>query len=232
VQDFDAVRRLITIEDRSAEFPVTAIGNDWSREFFDGPFYLFDPPVDAPAISLVFVQTADGNTGAADPSTLGGGPTDRHLIYEGLSRVAADAVMAGASSIGPHSFFTVHHPQLVALRLALGLPRHPQQIVLSHRARSSALPQRLVSGTNFGAELRGEWGIRRISCIGGAIAATSLVDAGLVQDIYLTTSAIAGGQANTPWYIGSKPPALSTIVRKREDSPLHPILFEHLAINP
>lgn len=246
--DVDRVRRLITIEDRSADFPVTPIGNEWSRRYFDGPFYVFDVPRDLPAISLVFVQSRNGNTDASDPSDLGGGPTDRHLLYEGLSRVAADAVLAGASSVGPRSFFTVHHPELVTLRLQLGLPRHPLQLVLSHRGRWSALDRlrppgargddfaRLkripVSGTNRDdfARLKRERGIQRISCIGGRTTATSLVDAGLVQDIYLTTSALDGGEPNTPWYAGTKPPSLSTIVRKREDSAVNPILFEHLAI--
>jgi hypothetical protein len=53
-----------------------------------------------------------------------------------------------------------------------------------------------------------------------------------VQDIYLTTSALDGGQPNTPWYAGTTPPSLSTIVRKREDATVNPILFEHLAITP
>jgi hypothetical protein len=55
-------------------------------------------------------QSRDGNTGAADPSTLGGGNTDLHLIYEGLSRVDADAVMAGAA--------TVRAKDIVLFRLA------------------------------------------------------------------------------------------------------------------
>ena len=232
MRDFDGIAPLVTLEDRSADFPVTAIGNHWSRTYFDGPFYLFDEPADLPAISLVFVQTRDGNTGAADPSTLGGGPTDLHLLYEGLSRVAADAVLAGASSVGPDTFFTVHHPELVKLRLELGLPRDPLQFVLSHHGRSSSPSRKLVSGTNGDvfARLKREYGIRRISCIGGAKTATALVDAGLVQDIYLTTSAIEGGEPQTPWYAGESAPLLSTIVRKREDSAVNPILFEHLAI--
>ena len=126
------VNRLVTVEDRSSEWPVTGIGNAWSREYFDGPFYLFAAPRDRPAISLVFVQTRDGNTGASNPEDLGGGPTDKHLIYEGLSRVAADGVLAGASSVGHSVFFTVNHPELVALRLELGLPRHPAQMVISN----------------------------------------------------------------------------------------------------
>jgi riboflavin biosynthesis pyrimidine reductase len=231
VSDFDGVNRLITIEDRSSEWPVTPIGNEWSREYFDGPFYLFNEPADLPAISLVFVQTADGNTGADNPSDLGGGPTDLHLIYEGLSRVAADAVLAGASSVGPKTFFTVKHPQLVALRLALGFPRHPQQIVLSTKRRhpDAAIVIDRVAADVF-EQLRREHGIRRISCIGGRTTATSLVDAGLVQDIYLTTTAINGGEPNTPWYVGKRPPKLETIVRKKEVTDRSPLLFEHLAI--
>src|SRR6187551_1227226 len=126
------VNRLVTVEDRSSGWPVTGIGNAWSREYFDGPFYLFAAPPDRPAISLVFVQTRDGNTAAPNPEDLGGGPTDKHLIYEGLSRVAADAVLAGASSVGHSVFFTVNRPELVALRLELGLPRHPAQMVISN----------------------------------------------------------------------------------------------------
>ena len=85
---------------------------------------------DIPATGLVFVQSRDGNTGARNPSSLGGGETDKHLIYEGLSRVAADGVLAGAETIrGSQVLFSVWHPELVELRAAMGLPRHPIQIV-------------------------------------------------------------------------------------------------------
>ena len=72
----------------------TAIGNAWTRRWFGGPFYLSPVRADAPSTSLVFVQSRDGNTGAPNPSTLGGGEVDKHVVYEGLSRVAADAVLA------------------------------------------------------------------------------------------------------------------------------------------
>ncbi len=67
---------------------------------FDGLFYV-SPPAgrDVPSANLVFVQSRDGNTVTRDPSVLGGGEADTHLIYEGLSRVAADAVLAGARTI-------------------------------------------------------------------------------------------------------------------------------------
>lgn len=114
---------------------VRAIGNVWTRTLFDGDFYV-SPPRDPmrPACSLVFVQSADGNTDARDPGTLGGGNTDKHLIYEGLSRVAADAVLAGGETArGGNTILSVWHPELVALRSALGLPRHPTQIVATLR---------------------------------------------------------------------------------------------------
>ena len=112
-----------------------SVGSDWSRRLFDGAFYIAQPP-DArrPACSLVFVQSADGNTGADDPGSLGGGETDKHLVYEGLSRVAADAVLAGAGTVrGTDIVFSVWHPEIVALRASLGLPRHPVQIVATNR---------------------------------------------------------------------------------------------------
>jgi riboflavin biosynthesis pyrimidine reductase len=86
-------------------------------------------------VSLVFVQSREGNTVADDPSTLGGGETDKHLIYEGLSRATADAVLAGASTArGEETVFSVWHPQLVALRHASGKSRHPAQVVVTASA--------------------------------------------------------------------------------------------------
>src|SRR6267142_278351 len=101
-----------------------AIGNDWSRRLFDGDFYRTSCKEDIPVTNLVFVESRNGNTGADDPSTLGGGDTDKYLIYEGLSRVDADAVLAGAKTARADDLvFSVWHPQLVALRLQRGRSR-------------------------------------------------------------------------------------------------------------
>ena len=128
------IERLSTVVDRCGDSPhAHGIGNAWSSTHYGGQFCLVDQSPDRSALSLVFVQSKDGNTGAADPAALGGGATDKHLIYEGLSRVAADGVLAGAGSLYPNAFFSVWHPELVALRAELGLPRHPAQIVVSKR---------------------------------------------------------------------------------------------------
>ncbi|HEY2905935.1 MAG TPA: dihydrofolate reductase family protein [Vicinamibacterales bacterium] len=115
-----------------------AIGNEFTRRVFDGPFYVSDAGEPAlPSASLVFVQSRDGNTGANDPSSIGGGATDAHIIYEGLSRAAADGVLAGAETIrGGDLVFSVWHPEIVRLRESLGLPRHPTQIVATLRGLS------------------------------------------------------------------------------------------------
>ena len=117
------------------ERSMSAVGNAWSVARFDGPFYVSTATaLDAPVCSLVFVQSADGNTVTSDPASLGGGQTDKHIVYEGLSRVAADAVLAGARTVrGGQTIFSVWHPELVALRESLRLSRHPVQVVATLR---------------------------------------------------------------------------------------------------
>jgi riboflavin biosynthesis pyrimidine reductase len=179
--------------------------------------------------------------------------------------VAADAVLAGAGTVGRDVFFTVTHPEMVALRRDLGLPRHPIQMVLSKEGHldlsarlftmadvrvvilggskcCEVLTPRLrdrpwitlmpIGDSLAGAfaTLRRDHGIGRISAVGGRHAATALVNAGIVQDIYLTTSPIIAGDPDTPWYAGGRPPELRTIVRKREVTPGLPISFGHFAI--
>jgi riboflavin biosynthesis pyrimidine reductase len=124
----------ITEVDRHAADQM-AIGNAWSRALIGGDVYLSpSTSADLPATSLVFVESREGNTGARDPSALGGGETDKHVLYEGLSRVAADAVLAGAETIrGGKLFFSIWKTELVELRASLGLPRHPIQIVATLR---------------------------------------------------------------------------------------------------
>ena len=246
---------------------VQAIGSDWTRRLFDGDFYL-SPPADPtwPACSLVFVQSSDGNTVARNPSSLGGGETDKHLVYEGLSRVAADAVMAGAATVaGGKIVFSVWHPELVRLRVSLGKPRHPRQIIATLRgvdldgdllynvpelaislvtvdsaraAMKRALAERpwispIVMGSgerldDAFAQLRAT-GVERISCVGGRLMGTQLIDAGLVQDVYLTTAPRPGGAAGTPMY--PKPLKTRTVVRKTGTGAEQGVVVEHLQID-
>lgn len=243
-----------------------AIGNAWSSRLFDGPLYASQSrSPDLPSTSLVFVQSRDGNTGAKDPSTLGGGETDKHLIYEGLSRVGCDAVLSGASTIrGGHLVFSVWLPEMVALRAALGLPRHPIQIVATLRGmdfddalifnvpelkvllltiprcsdvmhdalslRPWITPVVLNDAHNLAdafQQLR-RIGIQRISCIGGRTLARQLIDGRLIQDLYLTTSPLDGGEPNTPIYPGRLEKRL--VVRKHGAGAEAGVVFEHFTL--
>jgi 5-amino-6-(5-phosphoribosylamino)uracil reductase len=241
------------------------VGNAWTRQMFDGPFYVSAAPSnELPSTSLVFVRSRDGNTGAADPSSLGGGEADKHLIYEGLSRVAADAVLAGAETVrGGRTVLSIWHPELVALRASLRLPRHPVQIVatlrgLDYRGRLFDTPQLRVVIVTVGActeltitpvasrpwmtiltmptagdlayafqQLR-DMGIARISCIGGRTIARQLIDAGLIHDLYLTTSAKGGGDPGTPLY--PRPLEGELVVKKRGTGTDEGVTFEHLRL--
>ena len=142
-----------------------AIGNAWSRRLFDGDFYRTSSKEDIPVINLVFVESRDGNTGADNPSTLGGGDTDKHLIYEGLSRVDADAVLSGATTARSDELvFSVWHPEMVALRRQLGRRRHPAQVVVCSRSaprietalmfQEPEIPVFLVTSSDAASSLR------------------------------------------------------------------------------
>jgi 5-amino-6-(5-phosphoribosylamino)uracil reductase len=243
-----------------------AVGTPWTRALFDGDFYLSsssDPR--RPACNLVFVQSKDRNTGARNPSSLGGGETDTHLIYEGLSRVAADGVLSGAETIrGGNVILSTWHPELIRLRESLGKPRHPVQIVATLQGvdleggllfnvpsirvilvtvgptaarMQNALSARpwiqavvMARASDIGVafqELRG-LGLERLSCIGGRRIATELVDAGLIQDVYLTTSPRPGGEPNTPMY--PRPLDGHVAVRKRGTSDEAGVTFEHVRL--
>jgi riboflavin biosynthesis pyrimidine reductase len=133
--------RVRTLDDRSGESALRGVGNAWTRAAFDGTF--FETPADGGlSVGVVFVRSRDGDTATRNPAALGAGAVDEHLIYEGLSRVAADAVIAGAGTLHADALFTVWRPELVALRLALRLPRHPAQIVMS--AAGSVRPDDLL----------------------------------------------------------------------------------------
>ena len=239
-----------------------AIGSPWTERLFDGPFYLSPLPQRLPACHLVFVQSLDGNTGARNPQALGGGETDKHVIYEGLARVSADAVLAGSSTVrGGSLVFSVWHPELVRFAKPLAsrvirsrnrrhTPRcpHRSRASLQHSRASCRPPDRArwnrrhARGARRASldhayrrrhrpqlidafeQLRA-MGIQRISAVGGRDLAAHLIDAGLVQDLYLTTSPVTGGEPGTPMY--SRPLELQTVVRKRGTLHEAGVVFEH-----
>jgi riboflavin biosynthesis pyrimidine reductase len=69
-------------------------------------------------------------------------------------------------------------------------------------------------------------GIARLSCIGGRTLARQLLDARLVDDVYLTTSARAGGEPGTP--IHTRPWRGEVIARKQGTGAESGVVFEQV----
>ena len=76
-------------------------------------------------------------------------------------------------------------------------------------------------------ELRRQ-GIERVSCIGGRTLAAPLLEAGLVQDVYLTTGTKAGGEPGTP--VSNRPLNGRERVRKHGSGPDEGVLFQHVVL--
>ena len=89
-----------TVRDRASIGPATRCRRSATpgrARLFDGPFYVSPRAARRSARGQPRVRAVARRQyrGATNPSTLGGGEADKHLIYEGLSRVAADAVLVG-----------------------------------------------------------------------------------------------------------------------------------------
>ena len=126
-----------TWSEDTAGVDLLPLGSLWTRTWFDGPFYRSAGPraPDLPAVTLVHDWPPTDRDGEGTPGP-GADDTARHLIHEGLACVDADAVLGGVGIVRePHFVGSVWHPELVALREARGLPRHPVQIVVSESGR-------------------------------------------------------------------------------------------------
>jgi riboflavin biosynthesis pyrimidine reductase len=172
-------------------------------------------------------------------------------------------VLAGAETVrGSEVVFSVWHPELVHLRMSLGLSRHPLQIVATIRGLElgdtllfnlpdipvvlltvASAAQRMHPAIHIrpwitlvlmdqpedlprAFERLRAMGVARVSCIGGRTLAGHLLDARLIDDVYLTTGLSAGGEAGTP--LSSAPWRGRTVVRKRGTGVEEGVIFEHV----
>ena len=89
------------------------IGNEWSRRYYDGPFHVFAAPPDRPAISLVFVQWAQGVVERS---------TESHLLRT-LGIMFNSLFIYGVMWVAKFMFFNkvlfAHRPMPAALEAAV-----------------------------------------------------------------------------------------------------------------
>ena len=242
--------RFTTIAEEAGGADLLSFGNAWSRELFDGDFHRSAGPAspELPSVSLLLSDVGAYCAKAHAASVSAPlGDTVPHLLHEGLTRVDADAVLAGAASAcALDQVCSVWHPELVTLRTERGLPRHPVQVLISNSCdlpfdrcllfQEPSLRVLLVTRTSMVATARArlrpypwvnvvdagdpldlrlaltrlrEQGIAVVSAVGGRRVAASLLDVGLVTDLYVTVREPASAAAALAFYDG--PP----IVRRR-----------------
>src|ERR1700737_1154829 len=107
------------------------------RAIYDGHFYAPLPSTpDRPYGTVVFASTLNGKVTFAEPKDIQATFTD-YYFYRELSKVFADAVIAGAETVrGDPSqerfTLSMYDPELIAFRTrVLQKPRHPLQVVIT-----------------------------------------------------------------------------------------------------
>ncbi len=170
-----------------------------------------DAPADRPRVVLNMVASVDGRDSVDGRSAPLSTPADRELFH-GL-RGSVDAVLAGTATLRAERYGRlVRDPARREARTRRGLAPDPLAVVLS---RSGDVPEDLPlladreqpavvlrgadaePGTALAA-LRTEHGVRSLLCEGGAHLNAGLLDAGVVDELFLTLSPLLargdGGQ--------------------------------------
>jgi len=152
-------------------------------------------PPEGPYLALNMVASVDGRATLEGRTTGLGGEAD-HALFHGL-RERVDCVMAGAGTVRAEGYGRVIKTEEArARRQVRGLDAEPVMAVVS---RSGAVP---LAGAIVGDDpvalvelLRAEHGVRSILCEGGPTLNSSLMDLGLVDELFLTLSPqLVGGR--------------------------------------
>ncbi len=204
-----------------------------AAELLDGLAVARRAPEGRPHVAANMIATVDGR-GALDGRTRGlGSPGDRELFHR--LRAQADAVLAGATTIRTERYGPIlRDPALRALRAARGEPVQPLAVTVSRTLDfDPALPlladpdSHLVvltpspgelppcaarvsylrgdSLTGLLADLRREHGVRSVICEGGPALNGELLAAGLIDELFLSTSPVLLG-GRDPLTIVDGPP--------------------------
>lgn len=152
-------------------------------------------PPEGPYLALNMVASVDGRA-TLEGRTKGLGGEADHALFHGL-RERVDCVMAGAGTVRAEGYGRVIKTEEArARRQVRGLDAEPVMAVVS---RSGAVP---LAGAIVGDDpvalvelLRAEHGVRSILCEGGPTLNSSLMDLGLVDELFLTLSPqLVGGR--------------------------------------
>lgn len=149
----------------------------------------------------------------------------------GLERYPAQVVATRSGDLDLESALLFNVPELRVFILtddtgAEGLEPHTRRRPWI-RVLSGGRESDVIAGLKT---LRANHGMTRVSCIGGRTLTTQLIDADVVQDLYLTTSPKPGGEPNTPFYTGAQPLNTTLVVSKAGRDEETGVRFEHLRL--
>jgi len=153
-------------------------------------------PPDRPYVVTNMVMTLDGRAaidGRAGPI---GDEVDRELFHE--LRTQVDAVLVGAGTVRAENYGRlVEDPDRRARREREGLAPDPVALIATHSGQAALRDQEatlLEPNPETLRALREERGIRSILCEGGPTLNASMLDAGLVDELFLSLAPkLSGG---------------------------------------
>ncbi len=175
-------------------------------------------PPSARWLRLNFVATVDGRVAGPDGTSESlTSRADRAIL--GIVRRAADAVLVGANSVRAEGYRIPAHATLAVVTTSGDLAGHrldpaalrPGGLLVFAPPAAHAAVQRSLGDVPFELEIMGDGSapidprrlvgalrdrsLESVVCEGGPRLATQLVDAGLVDELCLTTSPSLGGSA-------------------------------------
>jgi len=246
---------LTTIAEESGGADLLSFGNAWTRRLFDGDFHRSAGPASPALPSVSLIVTEEGLLGTTVPHLLHEGLTrvDADAVLSGIGPPGSgdqvcsvwhpELVKLRADRGLPR------HPVQVLVTNSCDVPfdrcllfREPslQVIVVTRTSLAGAARARLreypwvdVIGAGDPLDLRAALtqlrarGVAVVSAVGGRRLATSLLDAGLVTDLYVTVRE-PGSAASVLSFYNGPPLVRRRLLSKTGRGPEGAVRFEHL----
>ena len=246
---------LTTIAEESGGADLLSFGNAWTRRLFDGDFHRSAGPASPELPSVSLIVTEEGLPGTTVPHLLHEGLTrvdadavlggigaaesgDRicsvwhpELVKlraeRGLPRHPVQVLVTNSCDVPFDRCLLFHEPSLQVIVVTR------TSLVRAARARLRECPWVEVIGAGEPLDLRAaltrlrDRGVAVVSAVGGRRIATSLLDAGLVTDLYVTVREPASAASALAFYNG--PPLVRRrLLSKAGRGSEGAVRFEHL----
>jgi len=246
---------LTTIAEESGGADLLSFGNAWTRRLFDGDFHRSAGPASPELPSVSLIVTEEGLPGTTVPHLLHEGLTrvdadavlggigaaesgDRicsvwhpELVKlraeRGLPRHPVQVLVTNSCDVPFDRCLLFHEPSLQVIVVTR------TSLVRAARARLRECPWVEVIGAGEPLDLRAaltrlrDRGVAVVSAVGGRRVATSLLDAGLVTDLYVTVREPASAASALAFYNG--PPLVRRrLLSKAGRGSEGAVRFEHL----